>query len=58
MFVFEKGEEFSLPLNDTDDTWRRYYMGVKLQRERQLSFEPRTLNLPSGRHTITFCATR
>ena len=34
MFVFEKGEEFSLPLNDTDDTWRRYYMGVKFRNAR------------------------
>lgn len=31
MIVFEKGEEFSLPINDTADNWRSYYMAVKFR---------------------------
>jgi len=31
MFTFQKGEEFSLPVDDTSDTWRSYYMAVKFR---------------------------
>ena len=29
MIVYQKGEEYSLPVNDSSSTWRAYYMAIK-----------------------------